>query len=65
MIKPNTIQREYSEINGFELRIGKFADPNEKFNGTKMEIRILKRIETEEDASLFDALKEKIKEYLL
>lgn len=46
--KQNQTPREYFEINGFEFRIGEHSDPNRKFNGAKMEIRILHKID--EDA---------------
>lgn len=61
-MKQNQTTREYLEMNGFELRIGKFYDPNEKFNGEKMEIRILHKIDEEIDQ--FDSLISKIKEWL-
>jgi len=63
-IKQNQTPREYLDIGGFELRIGKFYDPNENLNGPKMEIRILKPIKEDDDFALFEALEKKLKEWL-
>lgn len=51
--------RKYETVNGFEIRTGKFNDPNEKFNGTRFEIRIL-----HPDHELMEALADKIKDML-
>lgn len=64
MIKQNQTEREYVKLNGFNLRIGKFYDPNEFLNGTHMEIRITKSIENDNDTELFEALVNKIKDWL-
>ena len=64
MIKQNQTEREYVKLNGFNLRIGKFYDPNEFLNGTQMEIRITKSIENDNDTELFEALVNKIKDLL-
>lgn len=61
---PNTTPREYLELNGFRLRVGKFYDPNEHFNGPQMEIRIIRPIKNESDTELFEALTNKIKDWL-
>lgn len=66
-VKQNQTPREYLEINGFELRIGEFYDPNRHLNGAKMEIRILRKIDEDAldgDMDIFYALVEKIKEYI-
>ncbi len=62
--KSNQTPRQYLELSGFEIRIGKFVDPNEHFNGSKMEIRITKLINDENDTALFESLKNKIMEWL-
>lgn len=51
----NTTPRHYQEINGFEIRSGKFVDPNAYLNGEKWEIRILSK-----DFELMQVLQEKI-----
>lgn len=51
--------RRYFEIGDFEIRTGKFNDPNVHFNGEKWEIRI-----TSKDFELMQILEEKIKEML-
>lgn len=53
----NTTPREYETVNGFEIRFGKFVNPNEHLDGLKFEIRILNP-----DLELMIALKDKIKE---
>ena len=62
--KPNTLPREYLELAGFKLRVGKFYDPNEFHNGPQMEIRIIRPIKDQEDTDLFESLVSKIKELL-
>jgi hypothetical protein len=62
LLRQNQTPREYSELNGFELRVGKFHDPNEYFNGEKMELRILHK--TDEDIEQFFALVELVKKWL-
>jgi hypothetical protein len=51
--------REYHTINEFEIRLGRFYDPNEHSNGTRYEIRILHH-----DYELIEALRDKIKDVL-
>lgn len=51
--------RKLENINGFELRFGKFYDPNEYLNGPKLEIRILNK-----DPEMMHALYTKIREWL-
>lgn len=58
-IKQNQTPRIYEETNGFEMRTGKFYDPNEKLNGIKFEIRILSK-----DPELIEILRSKIKEII-
>ena len=53
----NTTPRRYEEINGFEIRTGKFVDPNWHLNGEKWEIRI-----TSKDYELMQVLADKIRE---
>ena len=57
MVKQNQTERRYFDINDFEFRVGKFYDPNEHFNGSKFEIRILHK-----DPELLESLLEQIKE---
>ena len=61
-MKQNQTPREYFELNGFEVRIGKFYDPNVHMNGDKMEIRILHKID--DQIEQFDSLVSKLKEWL-
>lgn len=61
-IKQNQTPREYLEINGFEIRIGKFYNYNPTIEPDKMEIRILYKIN--DDIENFDALVSKLKEWL-
>lgn len=49
----------YYESDGFEIRMGKFNDPNSYHNGDKWEIRILHR-----NAQVIEALLEKLKDDL-
>jgi len=58
-LKQNQTDRIYDEINGFELRTGKFYDPGAYLNGIKFEIRILNR-----DPYQIEVLREIIKEIL-
>jgi len=58
-VKQNQTDRIYEEINGFELRTGKFYDPGEFLNGAKFEIRILNK-----DPDQIEVLLEQIKEIL-
>jgi hypothetical protein len=51
--------RRYFEIGDFEIRTGRFNDPNAYFNGEKWEIRILSK-----DFELMQVLEEKLKEML-
>ncbi len=63
--KRKEIPRTYFDIGGFEFRVGEFNDPNQKFNGKKMEIRILRKIDedkVDENLDVFYALLDKIKE---
>ncbi len=52
--------RIYETIGDFDLRFGKFYDPNVKFNGEKIEIRIL-CADNEMQEALFDKIKEWLK----
>lgn len=61
-MKQNQTPREYFELNGFEVRIGEFYDPNVNLNGKKMEIRILHKID--DQIEQFDSLVSKLKEWL-
>lgn len=60
-LKQNQTPRIYEEINGFELRTGKFFNPNEGIAGTppKWEIRILHT-----DPELIEVLRLKLMEML-
>jgi len=49
----------YYQVDGFEIRMGKFHDPNAHFNGDKWEIRIHHR-----NAQVIEALLEKLKDDL-
>ena len=51
--------RQYFDIGEFEIRTGKFNDPNVHFNGEKWEIRIISK-----DMELMEVLADKIKEML-
>lgn len=62
IMKQNQTPREYFELNGFEVRIGEFYDPNVNLNGKKMEIRILHKID--DQIEQFDSLVSKVKEWL-
>lgn len=55
----NTTPRRYETINGFEIRTGKFVDPNSYLNEEKWEIRI-----TGPDFELMQVLEEKLMEIL-
>ena len=59
--KQNQTERIYDDINGFELRFGKFYNPNEWIQGVseKFEIRILHK-----DPEIISILNQKIKEML-
>lgn len=59
MIKQNQTPRNYETVNGFEIRTGKFVNPNEHIDGEKWEIRI-----TSTDFELMEVLHEKIVEIL-
>lgn len=61
-MKQNQTPREYFELNGFEVRIGKFYNYNSTIEPDKMEIRILHKID--EDIEQFDSLVSKLKEWL-
>lgn len=61
-MKQNQTPREYFELNGFEVRIGKFYNYNPTIEPDKMEIRILHKID--EDIEQFDSLVSKLKEWL-
>lgn len=60
-MKQNQTERIYETINGFDLRTGRFNNPNEGIKGEpiKFEIRIL-----HEDPELIITLLEKIKEWI-
>lgn len=58
-IKQNQTDRIYQNVNGFELRTGKFYNPNEFLDGIKYEIRIL-----HVDPELIDVLREYLTEIL-
>jgi hypothetical protein len=58
-LKQNQTPRIYQDVNGFELRTGKFYDPNEFLNGAKFEIRILHK-----DPVVIEALREYLMEFL-
>lgn len=58
-IKQNQTERIYENLKGFELRLGKFYNPNEYLDGIKFEIRILNH-----NNQLIEVLYEKIKEWL-
>lgn len=60
-VKQNQTERFYDNVNGFELRTGKFYNPNEGIQGTpaKFEIRIL-----HENPEIITILNEKIKELI-
>lgn len=51
--------RQYFDIGDFEIRTGRFNDPNWNLNGEKWEIRILSK-----DFELMEVLADKIKEIL-
>lgn len=51
--------RFYFDVGDFEIRTGKFNDPNVHLNGEKWEIRILSK-----DFELMEVLADKIKEIL-
>ena len=55
----NQTPRIYQDVNGFELRTGKFYDPNEFLNGAKFEIRILHK-----DPEVIETLREYLMEFL-
>jgi len=57
--KQNQIKREYEDVNGFELRTGKFYNPNEFLQGEKFEIRILHK-----DPEMIEVLHDKLIEIL-
>ena len=63
LIKPRRVMsepdRQYFDIGEFEIRTGKFNDPNAHINGEKWEIRI-----TSPDFELMQVLGDKIKEML-
>lgn len=59
VIKQNQTDRIYQDVNGFELRTGKFYNPNEFLDGSKHEIRILHA-----DPELIESLREYITEVL-
>lgn len=66
-VKQNQTPREYLEMNGFELRIGKFYNYNPTIDPDRMEIRILRKIDDDMidcDMDVFFALVSKIKEWL-
>lgn len=66
-VKQNQTPREYLEMNGFELRIGKFYNYNPTIDPDRMEIRILRKIDDymiDCDMDIFFALVSKIKEWL-
>lgn len=54
-MKSGQPERDYKVINDFDLRFGKFYDPNEYLNGISFEIRVLHK-----DPELLHALYEKI-----
>lgn len=60
-VKQNQTERIYDDINGFELRFGKFCNPHEWIQGIqeKFEIRIL-----HQDSEIISILNQKIKEML-
>ena len=60
-VKQNQTERMYNDINGFELRFGKFYNSNEGIQGIseKFEIRILHK-----DPEIISILNQKIKEML-
>lgn len=51
--------RVYEDVNGFELRTGKFYNPNEFLDGEKFEIRILNK-----DPEVIESLREVLVEML-
>jgi len=55
----NQMPRYYQDVNDFELRTGKFYNPNEFLQGEKFEIRILNK-----DPELIEALREWLTEVL-
>lgn len=65
-LKQNQTPRDYFDQGGFEIRIGKFYDPNSYHNGDKMEIRILRKFDydkLDENMDIFYSLVNIIKEF--
>ena len=60
-VKQNQTERIYDDINGFELRFGKYYNPNELIQSIseKFEIRILHK-----EPEIISILNQKIKEML-
>jgi len=59
ILKQNQTDRIYQNVNDFEIRTGKFHNPNEFLQGAQFEIRILHN-----DPEIIDVLREIITDLL-